>query len=106
MTCENGDALVTVKGKGEGARLRGTHVLEEDLENTTGLLVDETRDTLDTTSAGKTADSGFGDTWRRRQERTKRSAKSTYPECCHEESCGGAWLRPFRDPFHPFRGQT
>ena len=26
--------------------------------------------------------------------------------CCHEESCGGAWLRPFRVPFHLFRVQT
>ena len=39
-----------------------THVFKEDLENTTGLLVDETRDTLDTTTAGKTTDSGLGDT--------------------------------------------
>ena len=39
-----------------------THVLKEDLENTTGLLVDETRDTLDTATAGKTTDGGLGDT--------------------------------------------
>ena len=32
-------------------------VLEEDLENTTGLLVDETRDTLHTTTTSETADS-------------------------------------------------
>lgn len=32
-------------------------VLEEDLENTTSLLVDQARDTLDTTTTGKTADS-------------------------------------------------
>ena len=37
-------------------------VLEEDLEDTTGLLVDETRDTLDTATAGKTTDSGLSDT--------------------------------------------
>ena len=37
------------------------HVLEEDLENTAGLLVDETGDTLDTTTAGETADGGLGD---------------------------------------------
>ena len=37
-------------------------VLEEDLENTTSLFVDETRNTLDTTTAGKTTDSGLGDT--------------------------------------------
>lgn len=29
-------------------------ILEEDLEDTTSLLVDETRDTLDTATAGKT----------------------------------------------------
>ena len=43
--------------------LRGAHVLKEDLEDTTGLLVDETGDTLDTATAGQTTDSGLGDTW-------------------------------------------
>jgi len=37
-------------------------VLEEDLEDTAGLLVDEARDTLDTTTTGEAADSGLGDT--------------------------------------------
>ena len=37
-------------------------VLKEDLEDTTGLLVDETGDTLDTTTTSETADSGLGDT--------------------------------------------
>ena len=32
-------------------------VLEEDLEDTTGLLVDQTGDTLDTTTASKTTNS-------------------------------------------------
>ena len=36
-------------------------VLQENLEDTAGLLVDEARDTLDTTSSGKTTDSGLGD---------------------------------------------
>lgn len=35
-------------------------VLKEDLENTAGLLVDEARDTLDTTSAGQTANCRLG----------------------------------------------
>ena len=35
-------------------------VLEEDLEHTTGLFVNETRDTLGTTTTSKTADSGLG----------------------------------------------
>jgi len=37
-------------------------VLKEDLEDTSGLLIDEARDTLDTTTASQTADSGLGDT--------------------------------------------
>jgi hypothetical protein len=36
--------------------------LQEGLEDTTGLLVDHGRDTLDTTTASETADSGLGDT--------------------------------------------
>ena len=32
-------------------------VLEEDLEDTAGLLVDEARDTLDTATTGETTDS-------------------------------------------------
>ena len=36
-------------------------VLEEDLEYTAGLFVDETRDALDTTSACETTDSGLRD---------------------------------------------
>ncbi len=35
-------------------------VLKEDLEDTTGLLVDKTRDALDTTTAGKSANSRLG----------------------------------------------
>lgn len=36
--------------------------LEEGLEDTTGLFVDHSGDTLDTTTAGKTTDSRLGDT--------------------------------------------
>jgi hypothetical protein len=38
------------------------HVLKKDLEDTTGLFVDETRDTLDTTTTCETTDSGLGNT--------------------------------------------
>jgi len=38
------------------------NVLEEDLENTTRLLVDQTGDALDTPTTSKTTDSGLGDT--------------------------------------------
>lgn len=36
--------------------------LEEELEDTTGLVVDQTGDTLNTTTTRETADSGLGDT--------------------------------------------
>jgi hypothetical protein len=39
------------------------HALEEALEHAAGLLVDHGRDTLDTATAGETADGGLGDTW-------------------------------------------
>ena len=37
-------------------------VLKEDLQHTSGFFVDESRDTLDTTSASKTTDGWLGDT--------------------------------------------
>ena len=51
------------KSAGEYARevANATHVLKEDLENTTSFLVDEARDTLHTATAGETADGGLGD---------------------------------------------
>ena len=48
-----------VLGVGDGIT---NDVLKENFENTTGLFVDQTRDTLDTTSASETTDSGLGDT--------------------------------------------
>ena len=47
-----------VLGVGHGV---ADHVLEEDLEDRAGLLVDEARDTLHTTTASETADGGLGD---------------------------------------------
>ena len=38
------------------------HVLEEHLEDASGFLVDQARDTLHTTSTGETADGRLGDT--------------------------------------------
>jgi hypothetical protein len=55
---EGRDGLAAgVLGVGDGVT---DDVLEEDLEHTAGLLVDEARDTLDTASAGQTADGGLG----------------------------------------------
>jgi len=47
-----------VLGVGDGV---ADDVLEEDLEDTAGLLVDESRDALDTTTASQAADRGLGD---------------------------------------------
>ncbi len=53
-----GDGLATsVLGVGHGVT---DDVLEEDLEDRAGLLVDETRDALHTTTTSETADSGLG----------------------------------------------
>jgi hypothetical protein len=54
-----GDSLpLGVLGVGDGIT---DDVLKEHLEDTSGLLIDEARDALDTTSAGQTADGGLGD---------------------------------------------
>ena len=55
-----GDRLALgVLGVGDGVT---DHVLKEGLEDTAGLLVDETRDTLDTTTTSEATDGGLGDT--------------------------------------------
>ena len=53
-----GDSLALgVLGVGDGIT---DDVLKEDLEDTAGLLVDQARDTLDSTTAGETTDGGLG----------------------------------------------
>ena len=55
-----GDGLsLGVLGIGDGIT---DDVLQENLKHTTGLFVDEARDTLDTTTTSQTTDSGLGDT--------------------------------------------
>ena len=56
---EGGDGLALgVLGVGDGIT---DDVLEEDLEDGAGLLVDEAGDTLDTTTTCETTDGGLGD---------------------------------------------
>ena len=55
--CGHGLAL-GMFGVGDGIT---DHILQEDLENPAGLLIDETRDSLHTTTAGETTDGGLGD---------------------------------------------
>jgi hypothetical protein len=55
---EGSDGLALgVLGVGDGV---ADNRLKEGLEHTTGLLVDHSGDTLDTTTAGKTTDGGLG----------------------------------------------
>ncbi len=52
-----GDSLpLGVLGVGDGIP---DHILQEDLQDTPGLLVDEARDTLDSTTASQTPDGGL-----------------------------------------------
>merc|ERR1719228_309583 len=54
-----GDGLpLSMFGVGDGVP---DHVLKEDLQHTTGLLVDKARDTLDSSTSRKTTDGGLGD---------------------------------------------
>ena len=56
----SGDSLpLGVFGVGDGIT---DDVLKEDLEDTSGLLVDQARDTLDTSTSRQTANGGLGDT--------------------------------------------
>ena len=52
-------SLFLLLGVGDGI---SDDVLEEDLEDTTGLFVDEAGDTFDTTTTRETANGGLGDT--------------------------------------------
>ena len=57
---ESGDSLpLGVFGVGDGVT---DNVLEESTEDTAGFFVDVGADTLDTTTAGESADSGLSDT--------------------------------------------
>ena len=56
----HGSNSLTTSVLGVGDRVPDD-VLKEDLEDTTSLLVDETRDTLDTATTSETANGGLGD---------------------------------------------
>ena len=69
-------------------------VLEEHLEDTTGLLVDEARDTLDTSTTCQTADGGLGDTLDVITQHLAMALGATLSESlaslttsCHDDGC-------------------
>jgi hypothetical protein len=66
MTRRRESAAGQVKGEREGGGeeregREGKLTLKEDLQDPSSLFVDETRDTLDTSSSSETSDGGFGD---------------------------------------------
>jgi hypothetical protein len=69
-------------------------ILEEDLEDTAGFFIDETGDTLDTTTASETTNSRFGDTCNVAgvyiRTRTSERRKIEYLGYCRGESCDDA----------------
>lgn len=78
-------------------------VLEEHLQDTPGLLVDEATDALDTTSASQAADSRLGDSWKGDEERKRKKKAAAFltRQCYRATLCDGAWHHPFRVPFLP-----
>ena len=66
------------------------HVLKKNFKNTTGLLVDETGDSLDTATASKTTDGWLGDSL----------------DVITKGSFGDAWRHLSRDLYLLYRDQT
>ena len=85
-----------------------TDVLQEDLENTTGLFVDETRNTFHTASTGETTDGWLRDALdvvAKDLAMTLSSALSeTLVDGQHQEQSPRTPNSAL--PFHPFHGQT
>ena len=95
--------------KGSKAKERnGTNVFQKDLENTTGLLVDQTRDTLHATSTSETTDGGLRDALDVVAKdlavtlcaALSKTLKFLVSGCERKEEIAR------NTPFHPFHGQT
>jgi len=76
---------VDERGQASGHPIRAATHLQEDLQDATGLLIDQARDTLDTTTAGQAADGGLGDALDVVAEHLpvrKKSEVKSRGECC------------------------
>ena len=89
-----------VFGVGDGI---ADNTFKEDFEDTSGLFVDETGDTFDTTTTSETADSGFRDSL---CSAVRTGSKTRTYGCCLAESCDDVWHHPFQDPCLLYRVQT
>jgi hypothetical protein len=89
-----------------------THVFEEDLEDTTGLFVDETRDTLHTTTTSEAANGGLCDTLDVVTKDLAMTLSTTLAKSLHKAqdhpSSDPSHLKlgKLNLPFHLFHGQT
>ena len=90
------------------ARTDNTNILQKDLENTTRLLVDQTRDTLDTTSASETTDGRLCDALDVVAEDLAVAFRAALSETLRKRWSATAETRKniSNTPFHPFHGQT
>ena len=86
-----------------------THILEEDLKDTTGLFVDETGNTLYTTTTGETTDSRLGDTLDVVTEDFTMTLSTTLAKTLKDKSSLTRYkgrMEAKEVPFHLFHGQT
>ena len=87
-----------------------THIFEEDLENTTGLFVDETGNTLHTTTASEATNSGFCDTLDVVAKDFAMTLSTTLAKALPRKVIiSYPWFETknnFKSPFHLYRGQT
>ena len=98
----------SVLGVGDGV---ADDVLEEHLQHTTSLLVDEARDALHTATASQTADGGLGDALDvvAKDLAAEDTNCQLAAEClfiCEFALTGGAWRRPCPDPCLPCHDPT
>jgi len=89
-----------------------TYVFEENLKDTTGLFIDETRDTLHTTTTSEAANGGFCDTLDVIAKDFAMTLSTTLAKALKHTQSHHDQITSLYDeskvalPFHLFRGQT
>ena len=87
--------------------MEGTNIFQKDLENTSGLFVDQTRDTLHTASTSETADGRLRDALDVVAQDLAVTLCAALAETLKSKSALQRTTETISNgPFHPFRGQT
>ena len=96
------------KRSGERKRADNTNILQKDLEDSAGLLIDQTRDTLDAASTSKTTDSRLGDALDVVAQDLAVTLCATLSETLEIKSVAADLEEKMisNAPFHPCHGQT